>query len=114
MPTRKPRLGPRKYSGECIYPRCDHAGYGRPDKCICRKWEQQDDHDRATRPPDYLAAIRDIPQQPQRQDSLDDQLQTLQAAANKLGCYDAADWLNDMMHRRPIFLPPPVGHSVNP
>jgi hypothetical protein len=31
--------------------------------------------------------------QPQRQDSLDDQLRDVQAAANRMGCYDAADWI---------------------
>lgn len=34
-----------------------------------------------------------IPRQPQRQDSLSDQLWTLHEAAVRLGCYDAADWL---------------------
>jgi hypothetical protein len=34
-----------------------------------------------------------IPQQPQRQDSLEDQLKDLHAIAARIGCYDAADWL---------------------
>jgi hypothetical protein len=36
----------------------------------------------------------DIPQQPQRQDALDHQIQTVYGAAVRLGCYDAADWIN--------------------
>lgn len=32
---------------------------------------------------------------PQTQASLDDQLKALWLAANKLGLYDAADWLRD-------------------
>lgn len=32
-------------------------------------------------------------QQPQQQDSLNDQLWDLHLAANRLGMYDAADWL---------------------
>lgn len=35
--------------------------------------------------------IRKIPQQVQRQDSTDEQLRDLQAVANRLGMYDAAD-----------------------
>jgi len=38
-------------------------------------------------------AIRLIRQQPQAQYSLEDQLRQLEVAANKLGLYDAADWL---------------------
>jgi hypothetical protein len=38
-------------------------------------------------------AIRLIRQQPQAQYGLADQLRQLQGAANKLGLYDAADWL---------------------
>jgi hypothetical protein len=39
------------------------------------------------------AVLNTIPQQPQRQDSTNDQLRDLQAFANKLGLYDAADFL---------------------
>lgn len=38
-----------------------------------------------------LRVIAEIPQQPQRQYGTDEQLRVLQAAANKLGLYDAAD-----------------------
>jgi hypothetical protein len=38
-------------------------------------------------------AIEQIAQQPQRQDSLNDQLIDLHRVAVKLGCYDAADWI---------------------
>jgi len=34
-----------------------------------------------------------IPELPQRQDSLVDQLEDLIAVANRLGMYDAADWV---------------------
>lgn len=34
-----------------------------------------------------------VGQQPQRQDSLDDQLHDLHRVAARLGMYDAADWL---------------------
>lgn len=38
-----------------------------------------------------------IPQQPQRQDSVEDQLRDLAVAANKLGMYDAADFIRDLL-----------------
>lgn len=38
-----------------------------------------------------------IPQQPQRQDSLADQLHDLHILAVRVGCYDAADWLRNQM-----------------
>lgn len=44
-----------------------------------------------------------IPQQPQRQDSLVEQLRTLHIVANRIGCYDAADFLKHLCEgRRPI------------
>ncbi|MFK3607875.1 hypothetical protein PVE_R2G0562 [Pseudomonas veronii 1YdBTEX2] len=43
------------------------------------------------------AAILAIPQQPQRQDGILDQLHDLRVAANKLGLYDAADLLRGML-----------------
>jgi hypothetical protein len=36
-----------------------------------------------------------VPTLRQRQDSLTDQMKTVVAAAERLGCYDAADWLRD-------------------
>lgn len=41
-----------------------------------------------------------IEQQPQRQDSLDDQLRDVKAMANRMGCYDAADWIERAMRSR--------------
>lgn len=38
--------------------------------------------------------LKSIPQQPQRQDSTKDQLAELIAFANRLGLYDAADFLS--------------------
>ena len=38
-------------------------------------------------------AVREIPQQPQAQCALVEQLQLLTVAANKLGLYDAAEWI---------------------
>lgn len=40
-------------------------------------------------------AISEISQQPQAQYSLTDQLKELQIAANKLGLYDAADFIKN-------------------
>ena len=42
-------------------------------------------------------AIKAMPQLAQRQDSLTDQLRTLIDAANKLGCYDAADFISSRL-----------------
>jgi hypothetical protein len=44
--------------------------------------------------------IAEIPQQPQRQYGTDEQLRLLQAAANKLGLYDAADAIRNWLERR--------------
>ena len=41
----------------------------------------------------YVEAIRAIPQQPQTQGPLTDQLLALRVAANRLGLWDAADYL---------------------
>ena len=43
--------------------------------------------------------VQAIPQQPQRQDSLHDQLRMTMVAANRLGCYDAADRIARMLLR---------------
>jgi hypothetical protein len=44
--------------------------------------------------------IRDqIPSLPQRQDSTTDQLRDLMAVANKLGMYDACDWIRDRLEK---------------
>lgn len=45
--------------------------------------------------------IDTLPKQVQRQDSLQDQLVDLLVVANKLGMYDAADYLNRMMVAKP-------------
>jgi hypothetical protein len=47
------------------------------------------------------AAIDQIEQVPQRQDSLEDQLHDMARAANRLGCYDAADWIRQNFKRPP-------------
>lgn len=39
-------------------------------------------------------AMKAVPNQPQSQAALDDQLRALIAVANKLGLYDAADYLS--------------------
>ena len=44
-----------------------------------------------------LEIIDKIPQQPQRQDSLASQLADLRIAANKLGLYDAADFIRKLL-----------------
>ena len=43
------------------------------------------------------ALLKQIPQQPQRQDSTMDQLEDLVAVANQCGMYDAADWLKGQL-----------------
>lgn len=43
--------------------------------------------------------IRKIPQQVQRQDSTDEQLRDLYAVANRLGMYDAADVLRNILDK---------------
>lgn len=50
--------------------------------------------------------IAEIPQQPQRQYGTDEQLRVLQAAANKLGLYDAADVIRNLLEVPASF---PVG-----
>ena len=44
-------------------------------------------------------AIQNVPQLPQRQDSLEDQLADLIPIANRLGLYDAATYLQDRAKR---------------
>lgn len=44
--------------------------------------------------PIHQVRAMEIPQSPQRQDSLDHQMQDVYAAAVRLGCYAAADWIN--------------------
>lgn len=43
--------------------------------------------------------IRKIPQQVQRQDSTDEQLRDLYTVANRLGMYDAADVLRNILDK---------------
>lgn len=45
------------------------------------------------------AVLNTIPQQPQRQDGSNDQLQDLHAFANRLGLYDAADVIRVLIAR---------------
>jgi len=42
--------------------------------------------------------FEEIPELPQRQDSLNDQLEDLIAVANRLGMYDASDFLGAHFH----------------
>jgi hypothetical protein len=44
--------------------------------------------------------MKQIPQQPQRQDSTDAQLANLHTLANRLGMYDAADIIKAILQRR--------------
>lgn len=48
-------------------------------------------------------AAHSIPKQPQRQDALDDQIDTLIIAAERLGCYDAQDWLRKLVEYRKAY-----------
>lgn len=43
--------------------------------------------------------IKDMPQYQQHQGSLNDQLKLVHAAASKLGCYDAADFIRSKLER---------------
>jgi hypothetical protein len=45
------------------------------------------------------AVIAKIPQQSQRQYGTDEQLRLLQGAANKLGLYDAADVIRNILEK---------------
>ncbi len=47
-----------------------------------------------------MEAIRQIPRQRQTQASLNSQLRSLREAAQRLGLYDAADFLRDTLERR--------------
>lgn len=44
--------------------------------------------------------LRAIPQKPQRQDSTNDQLRDLMFVANRLGMYDAADIIRNILEQR--------------
>lgn len=48
---------------------------------------------------DDKAFIKAIPKRPQRQDALDDQLKDLALVANRLGMYDAADFIDRKLDR---------------
>lgn len=41
--------------------------------------------------------LKQIPPQPQRQDSTNEQLVTMLMVANRIGCYDAADIIRKMI-----------------
>ncbi len=43
--------------------------------------------------------LKDIPRKQQRQDSLSDQISDLISAANKLGLYDAVDWIENQKNK---------------
>lgn len=72
-----------------------------PFYCLQHYVEEAERREAEQFPESYRKVVRDIPQQPQRQDSLDEQLLTLTAAANKLGCYDAADYIRDRLYPIP-------------
>lgn len=46
-----------------------------------------------------MRSVPQLPQLPQRQDSTLDQLRTVRAMANRLGCYDAADLMRTMIEK---------------
>ena len=43
--------------------------------------------------------LQQVPRFPQTQESLTDQLRLMRLVANKLGCYDAADYLRDRIDK---------------
>ncbi|MEZ1440111.1 hypothetical protein QVM41_28040 [Pseudomonas shirazica] len=61
--------------------------------CTCQQIENEAMHER------YRNLLERIPQQSQRQDSTQAQLADLQAFANRLGLYDAADAIKAMLAR---------------
>lgn len=48
----------------------------------------------------YHEILRAIPQQPQRQDGTNDQLRDLRDFAVRLGMYDAADLIRNILERK--------------
>lgn len=44
-------------------------------------------------------ALKKVPQQPQRQEALDDQLRMLRRIADRFGLYDAADFIGKALER---------------
>ena len=48
---------------------------------------------------DFKAVLSAMPKQPQRQDATNDQLRDLKMVANKLGMYDAADVIQNILDR---------------
>lgn len=48
---------------------------------------------------DFKTALAAIPKLPQRQDATNDQLRDLKMVANKLGMYDAADVIQNILDR---------------
>lgn len=56
-----------------------------------------ENHNISTTPTPAIEAIPKIIQQPQAQYSLTDQLKELRTAANKLGLYDAADFIRNQL-----------------
>jgi hypothetical protein len=58
-------------------------------------------HDRAEPCPRCAIYVQPKSPSPQRQDSLNDQLRDLQTLANKHGMYDAADFLRNVLEKKP-------------
>lgn len=53
--------------------------------------------------PDHLRPVlASLPQQPQRQDGLNDQLRDIATFADRLGLYDAADFIRTSIGIRPL------------
>lgn len=60
--------------------------------------------------PSFQALMEGIPKQGQRQDSLQDQLHDLQAVANRLGMYDAADFIRELCGNRESVCDSDINH----
>lgn len=50
--------------------------------------------------PGMLCPYHGLPQQPQSQQALDLQLLQLKSLANRMGLYDAADWIDKMLETK--------------
>lgn len=68
------------------------TGYCENQEKSAIQWNNMNRRQEA-KPQTWREAFKDVPQCPQRQDSTDEQLADLRMVANRMGFYDAADYL---------------------
>lgn len=84
------------HSGDCRGNEFRWQDYREPSIAAIRAMSQDADETLS----DYQRRVLlDIPQLPQRQDSLNSQLEDLRPVANRLGMYDAADLLRTILEQ---------------